>query len=339
MHWRAHYRKAPDLEAYEAAKKAGKHTTIQPPVQDTAAEIMGLLSRQEAQEKQLSAKSRKAHNSNALITPPHIQSALRKWCMVSTERFSNPLEFDCTHNTYFSTSCRDLVFGAHTDAFSIRYCGYSFCHPPHDDEIMFQLLRHAVNSSLQTIKPVATFMLLPHWRGFSCNAYMSWLNHCPGLVQVLAKFPAGKIQLQAPQHWFNTIPNPAQFSYPMQLIVVRNLHAREALDNANKDWLQLLNRDIPEAHWLPLPPPNSAIHYQQSRTSILVALQQGHTAIASDIAPCLSQILKQTFNPMRMRTHLHAELFQAISTGADACARAAALTYTTDIALPDARDP
>eukprot|EP00983_Pelagomonas_calceolata_P053862 1143458-Pelagomonas_calceolata.AAC.2 len=48
---------------------------------------------------------------------------------------------------------------------------------PHDDEIMFQLLHHAVNSSLQTIKSVATYMLLSHWRGFSCNAYMSWLNH------------------------------------------------------------------------------------------------------------------------------------------------------------------
>eukprot|EP00983_Pelagomonas_calceolata_P030142 944422-Pelagomonas_calceolata.AAC.1 len=87
------------LEAYEAAKRAGMHTTIQPPVQDTATEIMGLLSRQKAQEKQLSAKSKKAHNFNALITPPCIRSALRKWCMVSTERFFNPLKFDCTSGT------------------------------------------------------------------------------------------------------------------------------------------------------------------------------------------------------------------------------------------------
>eukprot|EP00983_Pelagomonas_calceolata_P059002 1145735-Pelagomonas_calceolata.AAC.2 len=43
------------LEAYKAAKMAGMHTTIQPPVQDTATEIMGLLSCQKAQPKQLSA--------------------------------------------------------------------------------------------------------------------------------------------------------------------------------------------------------------------------------------------------------------------------------------------
>eukprot|EP00983_Pelagomonas_calceolata_P078972 1154470-Pelagomonas_calceolata.AAC.10 len=77
---------------------------------------------------------------------------------------------------------------------------YQSFHTPHDDEITFQLLRNAVNSSLQTIEPVATFMLLPHWRGFSCNAYMTWLNHFPGLVQVLANFPAGSIQFQTPQH-------------------------------------------------------------------------------------------------------------------------------------------
>eukprot|EP00983_Pelagomonas_calceolata_P020416 643737-Pelagomonas_calceolata.AAC.1 len=207
----------------------------------------------------------------------------------------------------------------------------------------------------------------------------------------------------------------------MQLIVVWNLHAREALNSANKDWLQLLKRNITEAHWLPLQPPkpaiplhthkclasnnwrkkfqslphdtNSCSHrcsqaraafnpatYKKTFTSkiknwreitctdgsviqhkddsssfvgsgvykpsrnfsqssqqlqlqiipnghgptntinraelagILVALQQGHTAIASGSASCLSQNSKQTFNPICMRTHLHAELIQAISS-------------------------
>eukprot|EP00983_Pelagomonas_calceolata_P038833 1136937-Pelagomonas_calceolata.AAC.3 len=82
--------------------------------------------------------------------------------MVSTERFSNPLEFDDTYNTYFCTNGRDQAFGAHTNALSAHYNGFSFCHPPHDDEIMFRLLRHAVHSSLQITEPVATFMLLPN---------------------------------------------------------------------------------------------------------------------------------------------------------------------------------
>eukprot|EP00983_Pelagomonas_calceolata_P025108 789643-Pelagomonas_calceolata.AAC.1 len=44
----------------------------------------------------------------------------------------------------------------------------------------------------------------------------------------------------------------------MQLIVVWNLNAREALGSANKDWFQLLNRDVSEAHWLSLDRPNPA---------------------------------------------------------------------------------
>eukprot|EP00983_Pelagomonas_calceolata_P005458 177668-Pelagomonas_calceolata.AAC.1 len=36
------------LEAYKAAKMTGMHTTIQPPVQDAAAEIISLLSRKKA---------------------------------------------------------------------------------------------------------------------------------------------------------------------------------------------------------------------------------------------------------------------------------------------------
>eukprot|EP00983_Pelagomonas_calceolata_P054228 1143620-Pelagomonas_calceolata.AAC.2 len=66
------------LEAYEAAKKAGMHATIQPHVQESATEIMGLLSRQKAQQKYLSAKSKKLYNYNTLITLSHIRSALHK---------------------------------------------------------------------------------------------------------------------------------------------------------------------------------------------------------------------------------------------------------------------
>eukprot|EP00983_Pelagomonas_calceolata_P021936 688595-Pelagomonas_calceolata.AAC.1 len=87
---------------------------------------------------------------------------------------------------------------------------------------------------------------------------MSRLNHYPDLAKVLAKFPARNIQFQTPQHWFDTIPNPTLPSHPLQLIVVWNLNARVAQDSTNKDWFQLLNQDVPEAHWLPLDPPNSA---------------------------------------------------------------------------------
>eukprot|EP00983_Pelagomonas_calceolata_P016852 530578-Pelagomonas_calceolata.AAC.1 len=60
------------LEAYEAAKKAGIYATTQPSVQDPATEIMGLLSRQKAQQRHLSAKNKKINIFNMLIKPSHI---------------------------------------------------------------------------------------------------------------------------------------------------------------------------------------------------------------------------------------------------------------------------
>ena len=202
-----------------------------------------------------------------LITPLCICSALQKWCMVSVERYSSPLHFENTYNTYFSTNFHDQVFGAHTDALSVRYTGFSFCYPPHDDEVMFKLMRRAVHSSLQSTDLVATFMLLPPWRGFSCNAYMTWIRKYPDVAKVLAKFLARKIQFQAPQHWFDeTIPNPTPPSYPMQLIVVWNRTARVMLDSANKDWFQSFQKDANQvaldASWVPLDTPNPVLPLQ-----------------------------------------------------------------------------
>eukprot|EP00983_Pelagomonas_calceolata_P119687 1160629-Pelagomonas_calceolata.AAC.3 len=54
----------------KASNEAGKRDTIQPPIQDTATETINLPSHQMAQQKQVSAKSKKSHNSNALITHP-----------------------------------------------------------------------------------------------------------------------------------------------------------------------------------------------------------------------------------------------------------------------------
>eukprot|EP00983_Pelagomonas_calceolata_P029650 928935-Pelagomonas_calceolata.AAC.2 len=83
---------------------------------------------------------------------------------------------------------------------SVRYSGYSLCHPPHDDDIMLQLLCHALHSSIQTDAPVATFMLLPHWRGSSGNTYMNWINNYSRYVSMLAKFPARYIKFELPQY-------------------------------------------------------------------------------------------------------------------------------------------
>ena len=95
------------LEGYNAAKAAGLHNTIQPPVQDPATEIMGLLQRQKLhQNHPYTSKPNKVNISNTLITPQHIRTALQKWGLVTMERFSNPLEYDPMHTSYCSKDYR-----------------------------------------------------------------------------------------------------------------------------------------------------------------------------------------------------------------------------------------
>eukprot|EP00983_Pelagomonas_calceolata_P056416 1144581-Pelagomonas_calceolata.AAC.16 len=84
---------------------------------------------------------------------------------------------------------------------------------------MLQLLRHALHSSFQTDSLVATFILLPHWRGSSGNAYMNWINNNPGDVRVLAKVHARCIKFELPQYWFNDIPNPLILPTPHSLLL------------------------------------------------------------------------------------------------------------------------
>eukprot|EP00967_Tisochrysis_lutea_P034247 scaffold40841_cov20-Tisochrysis_lutea.AAC.1 len=130
----------------------------------------------------------------------------------------------------------------------------SLCTAVATSAILLMMMKSCPNSRVMQCTPpskppnhLPSSLLLPHWRGFSINivlyvTYMSRLNHYPGLVEVLAKYLARSIQFQTSQRWFNTKTDPAQPSYPMLLIVVWNLHAREALGNANKNWFQLLKQ-------------------------------------------------------------------------------------------------
>eukprot|EP00983_Pelagomonas_calceolata_P027533 864752-Pelagomonas_calceolata.AAC.1 len=67
---------------------------------------MGLLQQQKVQNKHLFAKSKHVNNST-LITASHVRSALQTWCMVSTERYSNPLDFDPSYKNYLTANPRD----------------------------------------------------------------------------------------------------------------------------------------------------------------------------------------------------------------------------------------
>ena len=95
--------------------------------------------------------------------------------------------------------------------------------------------------------------------------------------------------------------------------------------------------------------------------AVLVAVQKGHTEIATDSASSLFQIREQLLNPMAVLHHLHRDIVNLIQSspspitfykvefnlvlgiigneGADHLAHKAAVNRISDISLPPATDP
>eukprot|EP00983_Pelagomonas_calceolata_P125650 1161225-Pelagomonas_calceolata.AAC.29 len=74
--------------------------------------------------------------------------------------------------------------------FGSKFTGFSFYHTPHDDELIYHVIMHALSSIANTDILTATFLLLPSQMGWTKKGYMRWLRCYPDHATVLAKFPS-----------------------------------------------------------------------------------------------------------------------------------------------------
>jgi len=88
------------LHAYNQSIWIGLHSTTQPPVQDVASEIIGLLQRCKLQMSSLNNIGKKARDSNMYCTPRHIMTSLQKWALVTKQKCASPLDFDPSYQAY-----------------------------------------------------------------------------------------------------------------------------------------------------------------------------------------------------------------------------------------------
>jgi hypothetical protein len=135
------------LHAYNQSKRIGLHSTTQPPVQDAATEIVGLLQRYKLQMSSLNNIGKKARDSNTYSTPRHNMTSLQNWALITKQKFASPLDFDPSYQAYWSENTRDTVFGASTNAFDTKFTGFSFCHPTYCDYLLHSLVGHALQST------------------------------------------------------------------------------------------------------------------------------------------------------------------------------------------------
>eukprot|EP00983_Pelagomonas_calceolata_P114312 1160080-Pelagomonas_calceolata.AAC.19 len=126
--------------------------------------------------------------SNTLHTPAHILRTLTYYAMVTEETSASPLDYDSTFPVYWSPWTQDRVFGANIGMFESKFTGFSFCHLPHDDKLIYHLIIHALSSIANTNIPTATFPLLPSPMGWTKKRHMHWLRCFSDHAAVPAKF-------------------------------------------------------------------------------------------------------------------------------------------------------
>ena len=129
--------------------------------------------------------------------------------------------------------------------FATKFTGFSFCHPAHDDDHIYNVVLHALSSVSATKTPTATFLLLPSQIGWTKKGYMQALRNHPHSATVLTKFPSESLTFQQPEVHLNQKLAPQKNQKHMQLVVIWNNEGKQALFHNNPRWLEHLSSAIP----------------------------------------------------------------------------------------------
>jgi hypothetical protein len=97
--------------------------------------------------------------------------------------------------------------------------------------------------------PTATFLFLPNWENKSINAYRALVRDNSKYCTTLGFTPKAKLTYAMPTLWKDVQRNFSNHTWSMDIIAVWNKEAKQRLIDASPNWLQTLQRSIPEAVW------------------------------------------------------------------------------------------
>ena len=132
---------------------------------------------------------------------PDILKAVRSATATSTELFASPLNFNPSMSQYFSTHERDQLFGAGLDAYSHKWQGPCFAHPPQGIQECEKAVRWALAAARETTEPVLITMLLP---SYETAPHERWLSFPE--VNQLAAFNPTQLRYRHALHWTGLHP-------------------------------------------------------------------------------------------------------------------------------------
>ena len=130
--------------------------------------------------------------------PPKLVEALAAATGATTELFASPLDVHPHMLAYCSAEEWHQMFGATLDAYSFRWEGVCYAHPPETPDAMERAVRWALASAKESgRRPVATVLLLPD--SPSTMPHERWLAY-PEAVD-MATFGQHQLILLRAEHW------------------------------------------------------------------------------------------------------------------------------------------
>eukprot|EP00983_Pelagomonas_calceolata_P059331 1145869-Pelagomonas_calceolata.AAC.1 len=244
-------------KAFHKAKALGLHSSIYPPPESFASELIGLLARKTELDNKYQSKRMKysfhGHFHITFTMPFKIGNT-------PPEKMASPLDYNTQYPHYWSSDPRDILLGAQHNSLSSRFSGISIGHPIYDDKAMISALRHAIYTAILNAEATATFMLLPASGDLITNPYSKLLTAYPHLCCKLGIIPKGKLTYDNPQSWPSQDVALPQHTWDLQIIAVWITAARVYLNNQSPTWLQGLAKYIPEARWFVKSVRNDPIH-------------------------------------------------------------------------------
>ena len=170
----------------------------------TFAEELALLLLRYKEGTPVAGTKRQVKLKNHWSTPPAIYSLFQNMLQTTKERFASPLNYNTKMAEYWSCHERDQLFGAHHDAYSCHWTGYSVANPEYEPKDMDKAVAWAVHSARTATTPTLTVFILPAWTESSSTAYLRWARKFPSNCEVLLRIPKSSFRFLPPRAFGTT---------------------------------------------------------------------------------------------------------------------------------------
>ena len=172
--------------------------------QGTFAEELALLLLRYKEGTPVAGTKRQVKLKNHWSTPSAIYSLFQNMLQTTKERFASPLNYNTKMAEYWSCHERDQLFGAHHDAYSCHWTGYSVANPEYEPKDMEKAVAWAVHSARTATTPTLTVFILPAWTESSSTAYLRWARKFPSNCEVLLRIPKSSFKFLPPRAFGTT---------------------------------------------------------------------------------------------------------------------------------------